>query len=257
MNVERSRTSIVLFLGLVALLVGVSVQVFVYAEVIPIKQITADKLESMVMIKGKITNVVTPSSDRAPYSYYVDDGTETIRVVVWRNIYAQIRQPERFKIGEEVAITGTVKQFRGSLEVHLVDATGIRLAGEAAARMTSAATVATTSPASKVLVPPSAAAMKVKIAEINNTFAGKKVMVEGDVSAFRESTYERAPHVVTLADGEHSISVVFWQDVMANLTADQKPAVGKHLQITGRVSEFKGELQIRVSEAGDIKVIAK
>jgi DNA/RNA endonuclease YhcR with UshA esterase domain len=243
-------------LWLVALLIGIFMPVIVSAGVIPISQITEENLEKVVTIKGKITNVVSPTSDRAPYSYYVDDGTETVRVVVWRNIYAQIANPARFKIGEEVQVTGTVKKFRSSLEIHLTGASGISFVGEAGkAPATRVAAIITTAPVQRA-VSPAAPAIKVKIGEVNKTFVGKRVTVEGTVSEYRESAYERAPNVVTLGDGGNSISVVFWQEVATKLTPAQLPEVGKRLEITGRVSEFNNQLQLRVYEAGDIKAAA-
>jgi DNA/RNA endonuclease YhcR with UshA esterase domain len=181
-----------------------------------------------------------------------------VRVVIWRNIYDQIKNPARFKSGDEVEIMGRVKSFRGSLEVHLIGPTGIQLASEAGKTIeTLPAAVATSPTAAKPSEPQSLAAVAVKIGDINQTFLNKKVTVEGSVTAYRESTFERVPTTITLTDEGKSIPVVFWQEVSSKLTPEQKPETGQKLKVVGRVIQHNDTLQIKVYEVGDIHVVAK
>ncbi len=96
---------------------------------------------------------------------------------------------------------------------------------------------------------------KLKIGEITHEMIGQLVSVRGTVQQVMErpsKTRERI-YIVTLADGEDTIQLVYWADVAKKIPADQSPIAQDRLRVSGKVSEYRGHLQIILSDAGDLK----
>jgi len=96
---------------------------------------------------------------------------------------------------------------------------------------------------------------KEKIGEITEEMLGQLVSVRGTVTQVMErpsKTRERI-HIVTLADGDHTIQLVYWADVAKKIPADQVPVAQDRVRVIGKVSEFRGRLQIILNDAGDLR----
>lgn len=223
------------------------------ASYLKINQITADKINTTVTIKGQITNMVSPTSPKAPYSYYVSDGTESIRVVVWEDVFQQLKNREQLKPGAEVVVRGKVKEFRNLLEIHLENAGGLQLASEVAATPASVAQSPSTAAVSGA--PAISTSGIFPIAQLNNSLLNKTVTVKGKITNIVPSWQPTAPTTVQLEDESGgSIKVVYWPDVEKSLSEAQRPVVDGTMLVTGTLSEYKGTLQIKVSSPSNIKV---
>lgn len=96
---------------------------------------------------------------------------------------------------------------------------------------------------------------KMKIGEITEEMLGQLVSVRGTVKQVTErpsKTRERI-HIVTLADGDHRIQLVYWADVAKKIPAEQVPVAQDQVRVVGKVSEYRGRLQIILNDAGDLK----
>jgi DNA/RNA endonuclease YhcR with UshA esterase domain len=63
----------------------------------------------------------------------------------------------------------------------------------------------------------------------------------------------KTPYVLTLEEGNAELAVVFWDDVFQGL--EQKlPIPGKRINVRGRIEVYNGIVQLRVKEAGDLRV---
>jgi DNA/RNA endonuclease YhcR with UshA esterase domain len=64
----------------------------------------------------------------------------------------------------------------------------------------------------------------------------------------------KTPYVLTLEENGTELDVVFWEDVFRGLE-NKLPAPGKTIRAGGRVDVFKDEVQLKVREAGDLRVM--
>jgi RecJ-like exonuclease len=215
-------------------------------SVTTINQITAGSIDSTVTIEGQITNMYGPSSPQAPYSFYVTDGTETIRIVIWQNIYKNIPNPSQFTVGSRIRVTGKVRQYRNNLEIHLENPAGIRLATEVAATPAPVTEPEKLSPEKEELTP---------LKNIDRSKLGKVVQVRGKVINFRASWAERAPNTLTISDGTESLPVVYWKDLEEQLKPEQRPKVGEVVELKATVDEYRNELQLKLFDAKHLRII--
>jgi hypothetical protein len=64
----------------------------------------------------------------------------------------------------------------------------------------------------------------------------------------------KSPYVLTLEENGAQLAVVFWDDVFLGL--DKKlPMPGKLISARGRVGVYKDAVQLKVWEAGDLRVM--
>lgn len=96
---------------------------------------------------------------------------------------------------------------------------------------------------------------KVKIGEITDKMIGQLVSAHGTVQHVLErpsKTRERI-HIITLADGEDTIQLIYWADVAKNIPSDQAPAAQDRVRVIGTVSEYRGRLQIVLNDAANLQ----
>ncbi len=215
-------------------------------SVITINQITAKSIDSTVTIVGQITNIYGPRTPQAPYSFYVTDGTETIRIVIWQNIYKSIPNVSQFTIGSRVRITGKVRKYQNNLEIHLENPVSIRLAEDVA-------------PTPMLVVQPEKLTEKkgeiLSLKAIDRSKLGQVVRVRGKAVNFRASWRESAPNILTISDGTSSLPIVYWQDLAEQLKPEQQPKVGELIDVTGTVNEYRGQLQLRLFDHKKLRVV--
>lgn len=113
-------------------------------------------------------------------------------------------------------------------------------------------TGATSAPTSRPVKP-----KKVKVGEINKEMLGEWVSVRGTVRRVveRPSRTREQITIVTLHDGDSTIEAVYWADIAKQIPADQKPAAGEEFRVVGKVSEYRGRLQITLGSAEDLRKV--
>ncbi len=223
---------------------------------IPMNQVTASKIGQTVTVKGSIVNAISPSSGTAPYSYYVSDGTETLRIVIWPDIYKAIPDKERFQIEKDVIATGEVKEFYNRLEIHIAKPGDFRLADESVTAISApSGRVAqkTELPSQPTSIP--STGIYTSISNITSAMLGQVVSIKGTIQNIRPSWQPSAPNTVSVQDSSgRSIDVVYWPDVARELPPDQHPRIDSIMEATGTVDEYRGNLQIKIDRASNIKV---
>lgn len=237
--------SIMIFLFVSGSLIGETAQ-----KTIPINTIDQKMIDQIVTVGGRIVSVLAPRTEQAPYSLYLTDDTESIRIVVWKNVYDALTIKEKIKADARIFVTGTVKDYRGNLNIYVNASTDIRMmdgsagSGKDEATKTSAVTPAPVAPAPVGILSPG---------QVNASILEKTVTVQGVVKAYTPARSERAPYSVDLKDDAGVLRVVYWSDVSKVLSFT--PAPGQTLRITGQVSEYRSNLQLRVRGAADIKQV--
>ena len=215
--------------------------------VIPLSSIQQDKIGQTATVEGRILNVLPPRSEKAPYNLYLTDGSDTLLVVIWEDVFKAISGVDKLKPGANVRLTGTVNQYRGNLQFTINKSQDMILPGENAQASESQIDKTKTSvPAQSlpdgILSP----------GRIDRTHIGQEVVVQGRVKEYKPSWSETAPYSITLQDDSGTLRVVYWSDVAKVLGSSWEARSGQILRIRGKVSEYKQNLQLRVSEAKDI-----
>jgi DNA/RNA endonuclease YhcR with UshA esterase domain len=211
----------------------------IHSAEISIGKVNSDMIGKSITVSGTIVNVLMPRSDKSPYNVYLTDGADTIRVVIWQTTYNRIaNRADLFKHGTPVTVSGTIKEYRGKMDLYLGDPGDIRLTGDDTLK-TSKAPVKTALP-SGVLSP----------GQVNLSMKGQTVTVMGTVREYSKAWNENAPSTIYLQGNDGYIRVVFWTQVSDLMK--EEPASGTELIIRGKVGDFKGKLQLKLSNISDI-----
>lgn len=219
---------------------------FVFSQgtsaITPINMINQKNIGQAVTVGGKIVSIQSPRTDTTPYSIYLTDDTETIRIVLWKETYNQISIKEQLKPGTKIRVTGQVKDFKGNINLNVNNASDVQLFDTPMTAPAIQQPIAAPPVASGVLTP----------SQVNNSLLERSITVQGLVKEYKAPRNERAPHTVILADNTGSLDVVFWSDVATALGSEKMPAAGQTLKINGQVSEYRGKIQLKVANASDI-----
>jgi DNA/RNA endonuclease YhcR with UshA esterase domain len=192
----------------------------------------------LVTVRGVISRVEMPRSERAPYNITLSDGTGDGRVVAWRNVVEAIADEAALQRGATIEIRANVSKFRGEPQLQLEDARDVQVV---------AAATQTDVPAAE----PAVRAMA--LSELGSDQVGQRVQIKAvirDVRAPREGT--RAPYMVTLDDQGTQMTMVLWSDTYGQLPNAAALRAGTPVQATVEVSEYRGRLQLALKGAADM-----
>ncbi|MEI7850470.1 MAG: OB-fold nucleic acid binding domain-containing protein [Kiritimatiellales bacterium] len=100
-----------------------------------------------------------------------------------------------------------------------------------------------------------AAENRVRLADVTAAHKGDQVTVVGTLKSVDvPGPGSKSPYVLTLAADGAELAVIFWEDVFQGL--DKKlPMPGKLISARGRVGVYKDAVQLKVWEAGDLRVM--
>lgn len=231
------------------------------AAPISISQVTKDKVGSEVEIAGEVISFQASNQDKKPNSLQVQDPTGKIRVAIWNDAFSKVPDHEKLATGSKVEVKADVAEFRNALELHVKDASGLKVAAgtaKAAAASTAtaaAAPVAAAAPAAAVAPAVAGEAKVVRIGEITDQMQGQPLAIVGKVDSARKIPGDNSPYVVKVSDPSGSIEVVFWEDTAKQLTPEQKMVAGDNVKITGKVSKYRDKLQFKADGAKGIEKV--
>ncbi len=217
-------------------------------SVLPLDQINSTHLDSTVTVKGTIVNAVSPSSDTAPYSYYINDGTETMRVVIFPSVFKHMENTDKLELDTDIIATGKVQEYYNKLEIHVQSPENMTLASTASSSRQVAEEPSRPAPQTSTS---SGGGGTTPISSITPSMKSQQVRVRGEVTNVKPSWKPTAPTTVTIQDQGGSIDVVYWHDVEKQLSPNQRPRVGATMEASGEVDEFQGRLQVKVDSPRD------
>jgi DNA/RNA endonuclease YhcR with UshA esterase domain len=247
---------------IIAIVILLGIQV--YGET-RISEIGRDKIGQSVTIAGKIDAISYSSGLTNPYSFAINDGSGTIRLIVWPQIYKGIENAASLKEGTMVKASGTVREYQGELQLHLASP------GSITALASPPGPVAkpqgrdqqTGSEGTQSSLPTETAAAVtqeipvVPCRAVTREMLGKRVCVRGNVVSFMPSWKATAPNTITIKDDTGATDAVYWQNTRAKLPEKlQNPQPGLRLEIKGEVNEYRGNMQLRVTSSTDIMELA-
>ncbi|MCC5876409.1 MAG: hypothetical protein JJU11_09355 [Candidatus Sumerlaeia bacterium] len=194
-------------------------------------------VDSNVYVRCTIVSVAEPRPDsRQPYSVYLMDGTGTTRAVIFQDTWRQIPNTDFIRPGIKVDIFGQAGEYRGQRQLTIAQPNHIRMTPG------SSETVMMTSSGS------SQEYTAMSVGAISLLSVGQRVAISGTVSKFDTPTTDRSPYRIEVRDPTGSIDVVYWDQHEREVSPENRPVIGRDIHIGGVVSEFRGDLQIRIDE---------
>lgn len=222
-----------------------------------------------VSLAGTVVSFQASRSDRAPNSFRLKDATGEIRVAVWNDVLKDIANKDAIKAGAQLSVKGTIKEFKGALEVHVNSAGDVVVGGAAPAPAAAPAAVtaaAASTPATVTATPatvmaaaagaPASAPASRSVQPINGLTRDKlksEATIAGKVASVRVPRTETAPYVIKVTDATGSIDVVFWKDIADQLSTTQKAVQGDTIQVKGQLDEYRGTLQLKLMAPADLQ----
>jgi DNA/RNA endonuclease YhcR with UshA esterase domain len=189
-----------------------------------IGELTGADVGQLAAVRGDIVGVNAFSSG---VKYTLDDGTGTIVVLLWQDVYDELADPAALEVGAEARVQGEVAEYEGELEIVPGLAEDVQ-----------------------VLVPAPPPA-EVAVGALTAGDAGRVVTLCGTLG---EPDVFSAGVKFPLGDGTGTIVLLLWQDVYDEMVIADRLEAGVQVGVTGRIGEYEGELQI-VPEANGVRVI--
>jgi len=202
------------------------------APITQIGSINKSMVGAKVKISGKIESVKKIKNGML---INVSDGTGVIAVLVWDKTLAGVPGKELIVGGNSITAFGAVEFYKNKLELKVESGEDIQVSGEKKA---------TTTPAEKK-------AEAVSIGSIDKSRIDKIVSVSGKIVKVKDIKNGK---LFEVADETGSIPVVIWSKALKYVKSPELLAEGAIVSLKGKVSEYKGKLEIIVNRGEDIKL---
>lgn len=177
-----------------------------------LSKITEDDLGRTVRTAGRVTMLEGLAGG---VKISLDDGTAQRVLLLWEDVYEAFADPSALDVGAQVAVTGTVQVYRGTVEVIP------RSAGEV------------------VIVEPASPPRWVQIGDLTDVDVGSVVRARG---VLREPQGFSAGVKVRLSDGTGEITLLLWSQFYEALSP--RPQKGQQVEVVGLVDVYRDELEL-------------
>ncbi len=208
-------------------------------ESVPLDRIGQQTVGRVVRTRGVVTGIhIPPPESRAPYRVELQANGKHLPLVFWQRTWESIPSKEDLRPGTKVEVRAAVQTHRGDLQLLLEDGKDLKITGQGEA------------PQPELPAEIDRKVRTMRIADLGPDKVGLQVRIDGEVrSVVPPAPGSRAPTRVALADETgREIEVVYWDDVAGALEDAQRPRPGMRLRVEGAVDEYRGRLQVRVTE---------
>ncbi|MDY7080389.1 MAG: hypothetical protein SXV54_26210, partial [Chloroflexota bacterium] len=210
------------------------------AEARAISAVTSADVGATLLLTGTLGE---PEPFSAGVKFPLDDGTGTIILLLWQNVYETIPDTDRLVAGTTVKVIGQIEEYQGELEI-IPEADGITITG--------AGHAPTPEPAEATETPEAALSTDVTaINTITPAQVGHKATVQGTLG--EKETFS-AGIKFELSDGTGTIILLLWQNVYETIPDADRLVAGATVKVTGEIEEYRGELEI-IPEADGVWVV--
>jgi DNA/RNA endonuclease YhcR with UshA esterase domain len=226
-------------------------------------------VDQVVVVQGAIKTITKPSEgSRAPYKVNVADETGSINLVVWPDMWDALNAQHELAAGDTVRLTAIVSRYRDELQLKIATANDVEELGKAGTVpqgtvSTSAppvivstaappVNVSTTTPPIISTVPARASTMP--LSAITESLRESNITVQAAITNIREPTSERAPYVVTLSQGDATMPLVYWTNMLA--AVERKMRVGNTIRANVTVGEYRDKTQLRLRDPQTVEVVS-
>jgi DNA/RNA endonuclease YhcR with UshA esterase domain len=129
------------FISAVVSVMIICVSTASFAEPAAISSVAKDSVDKEVTIAGKTSSFRASTQPKAPNSFFLTDSTGQMRVVIWPDVFDQVKDQTPLKTdGSELEVKGKVAEFRGKIELHVANAADIKPKSPAGASKETTAT---------------------------------------------------------------------------------------------------------------------
>jgi DNA/RNA endonuclease YhcR with UshA esterase domain len=253
-------------------------------EKVAIGQITDDDLGQTVRVDSRIVELVPFSKGM---KYTLDDGTGTITLLLWQDVYEELKDPDLLTSTVQLSIRGEVAEYQGDLELvpqFPSDIEIVSLAEPAPVTPSLAltpttyatttpspqptATAAATQPTTTVTIEPTAMAAieptstpsplpsptlaPQSIASLSASSVGQMALVEARIV---EVDYFSRGVKYVLDDGTGRIILLVWQNVLEEVSRHLDLFPGSRVRVRGEIEEYQGDLEIIPLRGAEVLVI--
>jgi DNA/RNA endonuclease YhcR with UshA esterase domain len=196
------------------------------APVQPIGHLSRAGVGSMAAVEGRISRV---SRFSAGTKCTLDDGTGTVTILLWQDLYDSLASGDDLVAGTAVHVEGRLAEYGGELEIVPEIASDLSVLG-----------------AGEIAIP------QVQLAELRPGDVGRYLQVTGvlhSLDAFSAGVQGK------LDDGTGTVTLLLWQDLVDRLDDRHLLAPGAELSVRGKIAEYQGRLELVPQMAADICVV--
>jgi len=190
-----------------------------------IGELTTADVGQLAVVRGTVTEV-DPFS--AGIKLTLDDGTGAIILLLWQSVYDGMRNRAAPGVGAEIQVQGEIAQYHGELEVIPELAEDVQ-----------------------VLVPATSPPAHTPIGELTAADVGRVVTLRGMLGPPDPFS---AGVKFPLDDGTGQIALLLWSDAYESMPVGL--GAGAQVVVTGKVAEYRGELELTDLNAGKILVVS-
>jgi len=195
----------------------------------PLDEVDAGRVGETLTVCGQVTDTASFASG---FKFTLDDGTGSIMLLLWNEVYDALAGVADLNVGATVRVTGKIGVYEGELQI----------VPEAASELT--VTVAGGGPE----------APQRDIGGLSTADVGALVAIEGVIN--RVESFSSGLRVY-VTDGTGEVQLLLWQNVADRLPERDKLAAGARLRAIGQVGEYRGALQIVPRLPFDVAVLAE
>ncbi len=198
------------------------------ARTLKIGEIGRDQNLRRVSVSGDVRDIRTPYKGLTLLS--IGDATGEVDVAVYDDVLALSGKIPDVQIGDAVQLAGTVSFYKESPQLALTDAQDL-------SKLLAADAPVTTS----------------KIAELDGSRVGRRVSIAGTVTASKKFSQGLR---VDLDDGSGALTLLLWQDTLAEIANVDQLKKGARVQAIGQLSQYHGALEVTPGRATDVQIVA-
>ena len=192
------------------------------AERRPIGSLSAADEGRLVTVQGTVRQA-EPFS--AGYRMTLDDGTGSVTVLLWNDLYRALPDPSSLRTDAQLEVTGEVAIYRNTLEIIPVRPRDVVL----------------------LTGPPSARALS--IGALADQPLGATVTVEGTVIA--AESFQNGFRL-TLDDGTGQVVLLLWLSAYDRLADPARLQTGVRVRATGELDEYRSQREVVPARGSDV-----
>ena len=231
------------------------------------KTLTTENLNQTLTVRGMISAVQDPLSDKHPLLLTITPSDSPTKVLVGY-------LPDRFveyhnglgipKVGLQIAVRGRVWDFEGNLLLKPEKLEDILIEGYPHTYANAVPPASSTAPAT----PPSPASATPTVPVSNNpgtltikdepnfrAYLNQEIEFTGTVQKFKPYWSPKAPNIIYVGDEQKTLEVIYW-DTEDQLNPLLK-TTGQNIRAKGTLQDHRGILQLKVAVMEDIQLIVQ
>jgi DNA/RNA endonuclease YhcR with UshA esterase domain len=178
-----------------------------------------------VTLKGEIVSVRIFKEEKGR-TLEINDGTGSIDVVIWKELYESILGKESLVQGTSIQVSGQVASYKGKFEIKTKKPLDIQILKMEA----------------------------IPISSLTEASIGQRVTLKGEIVSVRIFKEEKG-RTLEINDGTGSINVVIWKELYESIPEKERLIQGIRIEASGQIGSYAGEMEIKPKDLSDIQIL--